>query len=163
METSDMSESIPIPSGYNVYWEKWVDAYETDIEIVEEDKAFDEEESEFGISFESMEEQEEIHQSIRSVKTIFTPFGVLPLTEHSLASNYFKFWVGHTNFKITKPFHNIISNIQGVETLDIFTPYRFRISVGKLFRDRDVMGNIKNAMVSYVKGELDGGFKSERA
>ena len=55
-----MSESIPIPSGYNVYWEKWVDAYETDIEIVEEDKEFDEEESEFGISFESMEEQEEM-------------------------------------------------------------------------------------------------------
>lgn len=157
-----MSESIPIPSGYNVYWEKWVDAYETDIETVEEDKVFDEEESEFGISFESMEDQEEMHQSIRSVKTIFTPFGVLPLTEHSLASNYFKFWVGHTNFKITRPFHSIISNIQGVETLDIFTPYRFRISVGKLFRDRDVMGNIKDTMVSYVKGELDDGFKSER-
>ena len=51
---------VPTPTGHDVYWEKWVDAYETDIEIVEEDKAFDEEESEFGISFESMEEQEEI-------------------------------------------------------------------------------------------------------
>ena len=31
--------NIPIPSGYNVYWEKWVDAYEADIETELENKA----------------------------------------------------------------------------------------------------------------------------
>lgn len=90
---------------------------------------------------------------MQTIQTIFTPFGVMPLTEQSLASSYFKFWVGHTNFKITTSFHKIISDIDGVETLDIFSPYRFRISVAKLFRDRDVMSNIRKSMVSYAKGQ----------
>ena len=150
-----MPENIPIPSGYNVYWEKWVDAYEGDIDAIDEEERIDEEDD-FGIAFE-LSEEEALHKNIKSIQTIFTPFGALPLTEHSLASNHFKFWVGHTNFKITRPFHNIISGIEGVETLDIFTPYRFRISVGKLFRDRDVMSKIKDSMVAYIKQEKSGG------
>lgn len=151
-----MSENIPIPSGYNVYWEKWVDAYETDVESLDKE----EEEEDFGVeelevSFGAPEE--DFENNIKNIQTIFTPFGVLPLTEHSLASKYFKFWVGHTNFKITQPFNSIISNIEGVETLDVFTPYRFRISVGKLFRDRDVMVSIKNSMVSHMGGTKDNG------
>ena len=63
----------------------------------------------------------------------------LPLTEQTMASKYFKFWVGHSNFKLTKEFYKIIGRHPGIETLDILTPYRFRIAVGKLFVDRDVM------------------------
>jgi hypothetical protein len=142
-----MEKNIPIPSGYNVYWEKWVDAYEVDIEAELEEKTV--EKDEFGLFFEGVSEEEP--QNIRSIQTIFTPFGVLPLTEHSLASTYFKFWVGHSNFKITAAAHSLISKVEGVESLDIFTPYRFRIAVGKLFRDRDVMSNIKDVMVSYAR------------
>ena len=142
-----MEKNIPIPSGYNVYWEKWVDAYEVDIEAELEEKTV--EKDEFGLFFEGVSEEEP--QDIRSIQTIFTPFGVLPLTEHSLASTYFKFWVGHSNFKITAAAHSLISKVEGVESLDIFTPYRFRIAVGKLFRDRDVMSNIKDVMVSYAR------------
>ena len=142
-----MEKNIPIPSGYNVYWEKWVDAYEVDIEAELEEKIV--EKDEFGLFFEGVSEEEP--QNIRSIQTIFTPFGVLPLTEHSLASTYFKFWVGHSNFKITAAAHSLISKVEGVESLDIFTPYRFRIAVGKLFRDRDVMSNIKDVMVSYAR------------
>ena len=132
-----MEKNIPIPSGYNVYWEKWVDAYEVDIEAELEEKIV--EKDEFGLFFEGISEEEP--QDIRSIQTIFTPFGVLPLTEHSLASTYFKFWVGHSNFKITAAAHSLISKVEGVESLDIFTPYRFR----------DVMSNIKDVMVSYAR------------
>ena len=142
-----MEKKIPIPRGYNVYWEKWVDAYESDIEGEFEEKTV--EKDEMGLFFEGVSEEEP--QNIKSIQTIFTPFGVLPLTEHSLASTYFKFWVGHTNFKITTAFHSLISKVEGVESLDIFTPYRFRIAVGKLFRDRDVMSNIKDVMVSHAR------------
>ena len=100
---------------------------------------------------------------MKTIQTIFTPFGVLPLTEQSLASSYFKFWVGHTNFKITYSFYKIISNIEGVETLDVFSPYRFRISVGKLFRDRDVMNHIRKSMISYAKGQINEYFKEEES
>ena len=142
-----MEKNIPIPSGYNVYWEKWIDAYEVDIETELEEKIV--EKDDFGLFFEGASEDDP--QNIRSIQTIFTPFGVLPLTEHSLASTYFKFWVGHSNFKITAAAHSLISKVEGVESLDIFTPYRFRIAVGKLFRDRDVMSNIKDVMVSYAR------------
>ena len=142
-----MEKNIPIPSGYNVYWEKWIDAYEVDIEAELEEKIV--EKDEFGLFFEGVSEEEP--QNIRSIQTIFTPFGVLPLTEHSLASTYFKFWVGHSNFKITAAAHSLVSKVEGVESLDIFTPYRFRIAVGKLFRDRDVMSKVKDVMVSHAR------------
>ena len=138
---------MPIPSGYDVYWEKWIDAYEADIDMDLEDKEM--EKDEFGLFFEGVPEEEQ--NSIKSIQTIFTPFGVLPLTEHSLASTYFKFWVGHSNFKITVSTNALISKVEGVESLDIFTPYRFRIAVGKLFRDRDVMSKVKDIMVSHAR------------
>ena len=48
-----MSENIPIPSGYDVYWEKWVDAYESDIETIDmtHEKFEEDEKSEFGIDW----------------------------------------------------------------------------------------------------------------
>ena len=160
-----MSENIPIPSGYDVYWEKWVDAYESDIETIDmtHEKFEEDEKSDFGIDFQNFEEEESIELPMKTIQTIFTPFGVMPLTEQSLASSYFKFWVGHTNFKITHSFHKIISNIEGVETLDIFSPYRFRISVGKLFRDRDVMNDIRKSMIGYAKGQKNEYFKEEES
>ena len=160
-----MSENIPIPSGYDVYWEKWVDAYESDIETIDmtHEKFEEDEKSDFGIDFQSFEEEDAIELPMKTIQTIFTPFGVLPLTEQSLASSYFKFWVGHTNFKITYSFYKIISNIEVVETLDVFSPYRFRISVGKLFRDRDVMNHIRKSMISYAKGQINEYFKEEES
>ena len=142
-----MEKNTPIPSGYDVYWEKWIDAYEVDIDMELGDKEM--EKDEFGLFFEGVPEEEQ--NSIKSIQTIFTPFGVLPLTEHSLASTYFKFWVGHSNFKITVSTNALISKVEGVESLDIFTPYRFRIAVGKLFRDRDVMSKVKDVMVSHAR------------
>ena len=160
-----MSENIPIPSGYDVYWEKWVDAYESDIETIDmtHEKFEEDEKSDFGIDFQSFEEEDSIELPMKTIQTIFTPFGVMPLPEQSLASSYFKFWVGHTNFKITYSFYKIISNIEGVETLDIFSPYRFRISVGKLFRDRDVMNDIRKSMIGYAKGQKNEYFKEEES
>ena len=54
-----MSENIPIPSGYDVYWEKWVDAYESDIETIDmtHEKFEEDEKSDFGIDFQSFEEE----------------------------------------------------------------------------------------------------------
>ena len=157
-----MPDNIPLPTGYDVYWEKWVDAYESDVEagdpMQQEIEGLQEE---FGVSFESFEEEQISEMPMKTIQTIFTPFGVLPLTEQSLASSYFKFWVGHTNFRITQPFNTIISNTEGVESLDIFSPYRFRISVGKMFRDRDVMNGIKKSMVQYARGQLNERVKKE--
>jgi hypothetical protein len=137
---------IPKPSGYDVYWEKWIDAFDVEEEQFEEDIA----EIEQVLTREELLEQENIFQSISHIRSIVTPFGVLPLTEQTMASKYFKFWVGHSNFKLTEAFYKIIGQHPGIETLDILTPYRFRIAVGKMFVDRDVMTSVRDEMVRYV-------------
>ena len=56
---------------------------------------------------------------------------------------YFKFWIGHTNFDITPKVSDIIEKIEGVEVLNIYTRYRFRIGIGHCFKDRNVMSFIQ--------------------
>jgi hypothetical protein len=75
---------------------------------------------------------------------------VLPITEETLASKYFKFWVGHTNFKLLNSYIETVGLIEGVETIDVLTPYRFRISIGKLFKDRDVMVEIRKRLLELL-------------
>ena len=137
---------IPKPSGYDVYWEKWIDAFEV------EEQEFEDHVSEIEklLGSEELLEQEESVHEISNIRSIVTPFGVLPLTEQTMASKSFKFWVGHSNFKLTKAFYKVIGGHPGIETLDILTPYRFRIAVGKMFVDRDVMTGVRDAMVRYV-------------
>ena len=140
-------KDIPIPSGYDVYWEKWVDAYEEQAAILEQLVVEEEEEEEL---YEEEEIVEKL-QSLNHIKTIMTPFGIMPLTEHSLASQHFKFWVGHSNFKLTDKVYQVVGNTKGVETLDILTPYRFRIAIGKMFVDRDVMSTVRTNLLECIK------------
>jgi len=147
-----MLDNIPQPSGHDVYWERWADPYMADEEELL-DSATPESEEEISFSHESeLEENMMQLPSFSPIKTIFTPFGVLPLTEQSLASNHFKMWVGHTNFKLTKDFYKVIGSVEGVEAIDIFSPYRFRIAVGKLFVDRGVMTRVRIEMLKNLKG-----------
>ena len=145
---------VPTPTGYDVYWEKWVDAFEAEenemAEEMYEGEDFDEYE-------ESLMEQEIMKHSPSHIRTIITPFGVLPITEKTRASNYFKLWVGHSNFKLTEDFYKIIGGSSGVEALDILTPYRFRIAIGKMFVDRDVMKTVRDCMVEHISGQSKDG------
>ena len=148
-------QDFSFPTGYEVYWEKWVDPYVEQIESFKldiEDKSHGaEEESGFGLeSYDPHPESEDLDE-FKTIPTIFTPFGLMPLSDETLVSKSFKFWVGHTNFKITRHFRNLISSVEGVESLDVFSPYRFKISVGRLFRDRNVMSNIRKVMLSYAR------------
>ena len=147
---------VPTPAGYDVYWEKWIDAFE---EEIEEEVQIDEEE---GFLEEEMSGYEDqimnegiFKQSLSHIRSIITPFGVLPITEKTMASRYFKLWVGHANFKLTEDFYTVIGQSEGVEALDILTPYRFRIAIGKLFVDRKVMKAVRDKMVSHVDGNVE--------
>ena len=133
-----MNENFEYPKDFDVYWEKWIDAYEQELEEEQQllEQLTEEELAELNISFEDLGEP---YNKVSHVRSIMTPFGIMPLTEQSLASNHFKLWVGHSNFKILKSHVKIIGAVAGVETVDILTPYRFRMSVAKLFVDRDVM------------------------
>lgn len=146
--------NVPIPSGPEVYWERWIDPFEEDPNTPEDTAPLEEEESYSSESDMFLSEEEKLmeeFQSLNGIKTIFTPFGIMPLTEQSLVSSHFKLWVGHSNFKLTNRFYTIIGSVAGVESLDILTPYRFRMAVGKLFRDRDIMSDVRKAMILAVE------------
>jgi hypothetical protein len=66
------------------------------------------------------------------------PIGLVPIQEANLPSSLFNFWMGHTTFRLTGNHEDAIEGVDGVETLDVFTPYRFRVGVGRAFDDRKV-------------------------
>lgn len=123
-----------------IIWEKWKDPFGADDEFPE-NPDMDE--------YEDYPEMNEEFQS-KPTKVIVTPMGLIPYTENTDSSKIFKFWVGHTNFDITSNVVSIIEQTPGVETLDIYTRYRFRISVGKSFNDRDIMSNINSNIYEYL-------------
>ena len=94
-----MNENFEYPKDFDVYWEKWIDAYEQELEEEQQllEQLTEEELAELNISFEDLGEP---YNKVSHVRSIMTPFGIMPLTEQSLASNHFKLWVGHSNFKI---------------------------------------------------------------
>jgi hypothetical protein len=79
--------------------------------------------------------------------------GIIPINENTASGKIFNFWLGHTNFDITKKIFDIIEKTEGVETLDIFTRYRFRISVGKAFTDSVVMKDIQESAYEQLEKE----------
>jgi hypothetical protein len=87
----------------------------------------------------------------KQVKVISTPMGIVPINENTASGKIFNFWTGHTNFDITKGVFNILEVVDGVETLDVFTRYRFRIGIGKAFTDSYVMNNIQNSIYEYLE------------
>lgn len=140
---------IPVPTGYDIYWEKWTDAYQ--FNGIPKNNNFEPDPYDDDVVTYEQDGEVSFNQFEKPIKTILTPFGILPLTEQSLASTYFKFWVGHTNFKINSDIVNLISKCDGVEALNILSPYRFRIAVGKMFKDRDVMHQIRQRLLGYIK------------
>ena len=123
-----------------IVWQKWSDPFgEDDVsddDFLSMNQAIDEDE------YQDTEEPKDIIQ--KPMRAISTPMGIIPYTENTASSKIFNFWVGHTNFSLNKLLSDIIENTDGVEALDIFTRYRFRIAIGKVFDDAKVMKEIND-------------------
>lgn len=136
-----------------IIWEKWYDPFGFDDEdqdtLQDEDKEYsndyyDEEQEEEHQEEDIKETNKKYNTEKKNIKVIATPMGVIPINEHTASGKIFNFWVGHTNFNISTITANIIESSEGVETLDIFTRYRFRISVGKAFSDSKILREISS-------------------
>lgn len=137
---------------HTIIWEKWYDPYGLDDQIFPEsdlDSDYDYSDDELnGVESEQIAEAMEEIEDIRDkkykgeIKVITTPMGIIPLNDNTASNKIFNFWTGHSNFDITANILRIIEDTDGVETLDVFTRYRFRIAVGKAFDDSIVMRNI---------------------
>lgn len=140
---------------YLIVWQKWFDPFgEDDVDHMNPDSIID--------SNNTVHDEDEDHEDsdfyedpmkhlTKPIKAIATPMGLIPYNENTASSKIFNFWVGHTNFSITKDISKILETMDGVETLDIFTRYRFRISVGKAFDSSRVMKKINDTIYNYLE------------
>jgi len=78
--------------------------------------------------------------------------GLLPL--YNIEDDIIEFWIGHTNFYVTTNIANVIMAVEGIESFEVVSPYRFRIGVAKLFQSRTVMNQIA-AQVSIANTTKD--------
>jgi hypothetical protein len=137
-----------------IIWQKWRDPFGEKDDSIDIDNEY----SDFDNYDDYDEDQDHQKQSNveellnnKQIKVIATPMGIVPINENTASGKIFNFWVGHTNFNITKDIFRIIENTDGVETLDIFTRYRFRIGIGKAFNDSNVMNHIQEDVYSYIE------------
>lgn len=127
-------------------WEKWVDPLNFDVDLDDEDDD-DEEENDYT----EREKKKYGHPSkarIRHMPVMQTRNGPMPMHEFTRPGYLYNFWVGHTNWPLTKKNQADLDRILGVESLDVFSPYRFRIAVGKMFTFADVRWRIHNIIVA---------------
>lgn len=140
-----------------IIWEKWRDPFGSDIEAMDFPGAIGNAQTDkikehhnkqklnsYGYGVDEEEWNEDEYESFNKrplpqfgtgspTKVMITPAGLVPVTEHTRAGDIFNFWVAHTTFRITRKIVDIIDATDGVESLDIYTPYRCRISIGKAF------------------------------
>ena len=139
-----------------IVWQKWVDPFGGDdleqeildsiAQKINDPDFLDDDDDENNFLEDEIEEQELEEQIIAKtqVRVMATPMGIIPMTENTASSKIFNFWVGHTNFDITRKVSDTIEKTEGVETFDVFTRYRFRVGVGKAFSDSEVMREINS-------------------
>jgi len=157
-----MPNKISVPS---IVWQKWHDPFMEDSapthlspeDFIEEPEYIDDvneikKNENYPTEYEDAEgdetENKEVHK--KHFKAIITPFGIMPYDEYNSIGRSFNFWIGHTNFDITNNIVDIIELASGVETLDVFTRYRFRIGIAQLFTSADVMSDITNGVYKYL-------------
>lgn len=133
-----------------IVWEKWYCPFgqddpeaeslldETTLNALLQD--IDEEEPESEALLPPVEQK--LSKQFGGQKFMITPMGVMPITDNTISTKIFNFWTGHTNFNISKSVAATMQTCEGVESLDVFTRYRFRISIGKVFKESEVMRNI---------------------
>jgi hypothetical protein len=125
-----------------IIWEKWEDPFI--FPELKEQETTDSDYSEYESEYEDQEEEIEAIENDAII--LYSSMGVIPYNEKTPSSKIFNFWIGHTNFDITNSVQELISAVTGVEILDVFTRYRFRIAVAKAFKDRNVMNDISTAI-----------------
>lgn len=123
-------------------WTKWKDPFfpkDSSDNIDDEENYFDEDDDD------GEDGCDEPHRG--NMRVVVTPMGAIPLTEQSSPNKVFNLWIAHTNFNITPEVAHVVENTDGVETLDIFSRYRMRIGIGKMFNTKDTMRNINTNLL----------------
>ena len=136
----------------DVLFEKWHDPFFDDAsEAPAEDDLMTAEEAEGLLRMDGIEPEEMMGASIRPTPFLATSMGPMSITEHTQPSKVFNFWVGHSNTQITTPIGEAIAKVEGVEVLTVFSRYRFRVGIGKMFKDGKVFRDIRKAILNEAR------------
>jgi len=122
-----------------IIWEKWVDPFGENMDEAQWNNYDNEDEDTDGYP-----EMQSMKGSGKPIRVIASTMGLIPYNEYTSSAKIFNFWVGHTNFNLSTDIVNEFEKCEGIEILDVFTRYRFRIAIGKCFTDNEVMRNITN-------------------
>lgn len=126
-----------------IVWEKWIDPFGDDHEETKWiDYSSDSKNHDYEDEDDDSINDQDLQLPEKPIKVIASPLGLIPYNEYTASSKIFNFWIGHTNFNISNKIKSIIELTDGVEILDIFTRYRFRIAIGKCFENSEVMNAI---------------------
>lgn len=82
----------------------------------------------------------------QSLAVYNTPFGIVKMPEFSDINKHFKLWTMYTRYPITDKLKNTVDKTNGVETFEIFTPYRARIGICPLYKDGQVLETIQKTI-----------------
>jgi hypothetical protein len=154
-----LREDGTVTAKRNIVWRRWCDplapltyqralppAYEP-----EEDEAsasLHQARKGFGVRLEPEYEECPGDHGVFRGPVLTGPMGIIPLRESNLPGKLFNFWMGDTDFTLSKEVESTIKRVRGVETLDLFTRYRFRLGVGRLFDEKVVMESVEKAVQS---------------
>lgn len=88
-------------------------------------------------------------------KAVETPFGIFSIDDKFNPIRQFEFRIGHTNFDITEDVALAIEETVGVESLTIFSRYRFMVGIGKMFDFRKVRLDIEDKICDSYGEDVD--------
>jgi hypothetical protein len=65
----------------------------------------------------------------------------------------YNIWTIHTNFKMSATLSLLVEDILGVESLEIVSPYRMYVGIGRVFEESEVKQTIQNKLLEAVNGQ----------
>lgn len=133
-------------SQFIIKFSKWKDGFKNFLKHAkkqEENIDFDSED------FDTAEQFQELNGYQGPI--IMTDFGAIPLNETTLPSTNFNFWRGDTNFPLNIAHKMVIDTMLGIETVNFYTPYRFRVAIAPLFDEKSTLKNLEIALTNASK------------
>jgi hypothetical protein len=82
---------------------------------------------------------------------LLTSQGLVPMTEGNDPEKVHNFWIINTNFPITYPMVNIMQFTPGIESMDLYSQYRLRVGIGKLFDSFNVRQEFNKRVKSFIE------------
>jgi hypothetical protein len=126
-------------------WEKWVPKSQ---KIVKDgwDDSKDQE-----VVDDSYQDEPEVEEPDHNKMMEFNSMMQQQMNPFALDIDDFNFWTCHHTFRLNRPMMKFLRNCSGTESIELQTPHRMRISIGKLFRPGDVMSHISTSLCNMAQ------------